>query len=115
MENTHDLTNEELLFIYYSNKKVVDRFNKAFEHKALENVIPTPFGLIMTRRKLSDSDIAELQNDTEYVICKGIVNKLGIIVEVIESIGDDYSYIKKIFEPKIDLSTKDLFEDDSEG
>ena len=109
MENTHELSNEELMYIYYNNKKLVDKFDKAFEEKALKSVVPTPFGLIMTRRKLSEEDINTLRNEPEYVISKNIINKLSIIIEFIESTGDDYSYIKKIFEqeemfpPKEDL------------
>lgn len=103
MENTHDLTNEELMYIYYQNKTLNDRFEKAFSDKGLNSVMPTPWGIMMNFRPLTVDDIASIKKEPDYIISKKVVEKLHVIAEFIESSGEDFSHVKNIYKRKEDF------------
>lgn len=102
MENTHDLTNEELMYIYYQNKTLNDRFEKAFKDQGLQSMMPTPFGVMMNFRPLSPEDITSLKKEPDYIISKNVVEKLHVIAEFIEASGEDFSHVKNIYKQKGD-------------
>jgi len=81
----NELTNEEVLFIYFSNKEQLDAYNNIFEDEGTESVIELgEAGRIIIFNKFTEDALAELADDPHYLSVKAMNAKLEPIASMIE-------------------------------
>jgi hypothetical protein len=98
--NINELNNEEVLFLYFSNRKWVDTYDDIFEHKSIEDRLEIlDFGQVTVTRYLHEEDIDEMVKRDHYKYCTGINDKLAPIVDIIEEADSVlYKSVKDCFE-----------------
>jgi hypothetical protein len=98
--NINELNNEEVLFLYFSNRKWVETYEDIFEHKNIEDVLDIlDFGQVRVTRYLQDEDIDEMVTRDHYKYCMSINQKLGPIADIIEEADSVlYNQVKDCFE-----------------
>ncbi|NBP16058.1 hypothetical protein EBU95_16980 [bacterium] len=99
MGSYHNLDNEEVVFIYLSNRRFIDQYNAIFEQGGLETVADiTPDSYIVTFRPFDEEQLLQMMDDTHYKYCLGIDEKLKPIVELIrEELPDLYKKVTHSF------------------
>lgn len=80
-----DLNNEEVLFMYFSNRKWVDTYDDIFEHKSIEDVMSIlDFGQIRVTQNLSDEDIERIKETHHYKMAMAVERKLYPLTDMIQ-------------------------------
>lgn len=99
MSNYHNLDNEELIFVYLTNKRFVDKYNFIFEEGGIESVMDLSSDTyVVGFRKMSEQDLINLLDDPHYKYCLSVDEKLTPIVEIIrDTIPDLYDKVEKSF------------------
>ena len=83
--NLNELTNEEVLFIYFSNKEQLDTYDLIIEEEGTESVIELgDAGRIIVFNKFTEDALAELADDPHYLSVKAMHAKLEPIANMIE-------------------------------
>ena len=95
----HNLDNEEVVFIFLTNKRFLDQYNTIFEHGGLETVADiTPDAYIVTFRPFDEEQLMGMLDDKHYKYCMSIHEKLKPIVELIrEELPDLYNKVAEAF------------------
>lgn len=91
-----DLTNEEILLIFYRFSGFIEKTESAFENKKIASPIDTPYGQGSIFKIISDEDISKLKCSDNYVLSKALVEKLKPIIEVIEEHPEYKEYSDKL-------------------
>jgi hypothetical protein len=99
MGNFHNLDNEEILFIYITNKKFLDKYESIFDAGGIEKSLDLQEGgLITAFRMLTDEDIDEIKKDNHYLYCLSVDKKLSPIIDIIrETLPELYDKILESF------------------
>lgn len=80
----HNLTNEEIVFMYYVSSSVVLQYDDAFTEKSLTQSIATDVSVIETTIELPQDLIDELLKSQHYLLMKEISIKLKPIYDLIK-------------------------------
>jgi hypothetical protein len=99
MSNYHNLDNEEVVFLYLSNKKFIDQYNTIFENGGIESVVDlSDSAYVVGFKQLSEQDLLNLMDDPHYKYCVNVNEKLEPIVELIrETLPKLYNMVEKSF------------------
>jgi len=97
--NINELSNEEVLFLYFSNRKWVETYEDIFEHKNIEDRLDIlDFGHVTVTRYLHDEDIDDMVKRDHYKYSMSINEKLGPIADIIEEADSVlYNHVKDCF------------------
>ena len=88
--NLNELDNEEVLFMYFNNRKWLDDYEDIFEHKSIIDTIDIlDFGNVSVTRYLSDEDVDKIKETKHYAYALMIDQKLAPIAEMIEDIDSN--------------------------
>lgn len=91
----NELSNEEVLFMYFSNRKWLTTYEEIFEYKSMEETLEIlDFGKVTVTKYIPDDEIEKLKESEHYLYAVGIQEKLGPIVDMIEDI--DLSLYEKV-------------------
>ena len=99
MSKYHNLDNEEVVFLYLSNRKFVDQYDIIFEQGGIESVMDlSDSAYVVGFKEMSEQDLLDLMDDPHYKYCLGVDKKLSPIVELIrETLPDLYIKVEKSF------------------
>lgn len=90
MGTFHNLDNEEVIFIYLSNQKFLEKYNEVFEIGGIESYTDlSESTVISTFKQLTEEDIMELLEDPHYKYCLSVEKKLKPIVDIIQDAFPD--------------------------
>lgn len=88
--NLNELDNEEVLFMYFSNRKWLEEYEDIFKHKNVVDAIDIlDFGNVSVTRYLSDEEIDKMKETKHYAYVVMIDEKLAPIAEMIEDIDSN--------------------------
>ena len=95
----HGLTNEEILFVYMSNKKRIETYSLILEKRGIYNELEIPeVGYVSVFRNMGEEDLAEMLESPHYKLALQIQEKLEPIADMIqENLPEEYEKIDKIF------------------
>ena len=80
-----ELSNSEILFLYFNNQLIVDKYQNIFETKAYKTTVEIfDLGEIIINHNVSDEDISEMESSEYYNAALSISDKLSVVVELIE-------------------------------
>jgi len=80
----HNLTNEEIIFLYYVSSSVVIQYEETFSDESIVQTLPTEIGSVEVKIELPKDFIDEIKNSKHYIIMKQIYLKLKPIYELIK-------------------------------
>ena len=97
--NLNELDNEEILFLYFSNRKWVDEYEDIFEHKSIIDTIDIlDFGNVSVTRYITDEGMDKIKESKHYKYALMIDEKLSPIAEMIGDIDSNlFNKIKDCF------------------
>jgi len=97
--NLNNLTNEEILMIYFSNKLVLDRYNKSLEIGSHRSVIEIfDLGSIVITTNLTEEDLEDIRTSEHYNLVKKMNDQFEPISEMIyEADPSLYNKINEFF------------------
>ena len=85
----HNLSNQEIVFLYLVSKGITDQYEEAVKEKTLEQNIPTEMGVIVLEHEIPKELADELLKGTHYTNFKSIEGKLKSIYELIRDTEPD--------------------------
>jgi hypothetical protein len=99
----HNLTNEEIIFLYFVGTSVVTQYEEAFDDNSLTQSIATDLGVMEVKTEISKELLEEMLKSKHYVMMKEIVNKLHPIYilikeaqpEMVSEMDDIFNYKPK--------------------
>jgi len=84
MSGYHNLGNEEVIFIYLTNKKFLDQYNSIFEQGGVESIMDlSESAYVVGFKQMSEQDLMDLMDDDHFMYCQAVDAKLAPIVELI--------------------------------
>ena len=95
----NELTNEEVLFMYFENHNWLTRYQNIIKEKVIVDQMNI-IGLteIRVAEKLEDEDIDEICKTPHYKMCVSVHEKLHPIVELIEEVNPElYNKVQLYF------------------
>lgn len=94
-----ELTNEEVLFMYFSNRKWLDVYEDIFKYKELNDRLDIlDVGFVTVTQKLEDSDIERISESRHYKLASNVEIKLYPLVDMIqEADADLYNSVVECF------------------
>jgi hypothetical protein len=95
----NELTNEEVLFMYFENHNWLTRYQSIIKEKVIVDQMNI-IGLteIRVTEKLEDEDIDEICKAPHYKMCVSVHEKLHPIVELIEEVNPElYNKVQLYF------------------
>lgn len=98
MTGYHNLSNEEIVFLYNVANAVVSQYEEAYAESSLTQSISTDIGLMEVKTELPKELLDEMLKSKHYTLMKQVVEKLNPI----------YSLIKDA-EPELIIDIDDLF------
>lgn len=95
----NELSNEEVLFIYFSNRKWLNTYEDIFQYKNVEETLEIlDFGKVTVTKYMTDEEIEKLKESEHYHYATNIQEKLGPVVDMIEDIDSNlYEKVKQCF------------------
>lgn len=82
--NLNELSNKELLFVYFSNKSLYDLYETVLADKKYESIVDMfDMGSIIIKNTLFDEEIVEIQNSEHYKYVVDLHEKLEPIAAII--------------------------------
>lgn len=82
--NLNELSNKELLFVYFSNKSTYDLYQTVIADKKYESIVDMfDMGSIIIKNTLFDEEIVEIQNSDHYTYVASLNEKLEPIATII--------------------------------
>ncbi len=104
----HDLSNEEIVFLYNVAKSVVTQYEDTFLNSSLKQSLSTDMGIIEVRTLISDDVIETLSKSKHYTIMKNVMSKLENIYDlIVDTEPELVEEINKIFDIKLDESEEE--------
>jgi hypothetical protein len=102
MSKYHNLDNEEVIFLYLSNRKFVEQYDIIFEQGGVESVMDlSDSAYVVGFKQMSEQDLMDLMEDPHYKYCVSVDKKLEPIVELIrETLPELYTKVEKSFTNK---------------
>ena len=102
MSKYHNLDNEEVVFLYLSNRKFVEQYDIIFEQGGVESVMDlSDSAYVVGFKQMSEQDLMDLMDDPHYKYCVSVDKKLEPIVELIrETLPELYTKVEKSFTNK---------------
>jgi len=102
MSKYHNLDNEEVVFLYLSNKKFVEQYDIIFEQGGVESIMDlSDSAYVVGFKQMSEQDLLDLMEDSHYKYCVSVDKKLSPIVELIrETLPELYTKVEKSFSNK---------------
>lgn len=102
MSKYHNLDNEEVVFLYLSNKKFVEQYDIIFEQGGVESIMDlSDSAYVVGFKQMSEQDLLNLMDDPHYKYCVSVDKKLSPIVELIrETLPELYKMVEKSFSNK---------------
>ena len=99
MSKYHNLDNEEVVFLYLSNRKFVEQYDIIFEQGGVESVMDlSDSAYVVGFKQMSEQDLMDLMDDPHYKYCVSVDKKLEPIVELIrETLPELYTKVEKSF------------------
>jgi len=95
MSKYHNLDNEEVVFLYLSNRKFVDQYDIIFEQGGIESIMDlSDSAYVVGFKQMSEQDLLDLMEDPHYKYCVS-VDKL-----IRETLPDLYTKVQKSFTNK---------------
>ena len=102
MSKYHNLDNEEVIFLYLSNRKFVEQYDIIFEQGGVESVMDlSDSAYVVGFKQMSEQDLMDLMDDPHYKYCLSVDKKLEPIVELIrETLPELYTKVENSFTNK---------------
>lgn len=96
--NLNELSNKELLFVYFSNKSIYDLYETVLADKKYESIVDMfDMGSIIIKNTLFDEEIVEIQNSEHYKYVVDLHEKLEPIASIIGEVDSKlYEDIQEI-------------------
>lgn len=96
--NLNELSNKELLFVYFSNKSVYDLYETVLTDKKYESIVDMfDMGSIIIKNTLFDEEIVEIQNSEHYKYVVDLNDKLEPIATIIGEVDSKlYEEIQEV-------------------
>jgi hypothetical protein len=96
--NLNELSNKELLFVYFSNKSLYDLYETVLADKKYESIVDMfDMGSIIIKNTLFDEEIVEIQNSEHYKYVVDLHEKLEPIASIIGEVDSKlYEDIQEI-------------------
>jgi hypothetical protein len=85
----HNLSNQEIVFLYLVSRGITDQYEEAVKQKTLEQDIPTEMGIITLEHEIPKELADELLKGVHYTNFKSIEVKLKSFYELIEDTEPD--------------------------
>lgn len=82
----HNLTNEEIVFLYYVASSVVEQYEETFTDESITQTLPTEIGSVEVTIDLPKDFIEEIRESKHYTIMKQVYIKLKPIYELIKEV-----------------------------
>ena len=84
MSGYHGLDNEEVVFVYLTNKKFLDQYNMIFDQGGVESIMDlSETAYVVGFKQMTEQDLMDLLDDPHYKYCQTVDKKLEPIVELI--------------------------------
>jgi hypothetical protein len=82
--NLNELSNNELLFVYFSNKVIYDLYETVLADKKYESIVDMfDMGSIIIKNTLFDEELTEIKNSEHYKYVVDLHEKLEPIATII--------------------------------
>lgn len=95
----HNLTNEEIVFIYLFSKSIKEQYEIVFENKSISQNIPTELGTVKVETLIPGEVLSEMLEAKHYLLMKSVYEKLKPLYEIIADVEPEIvEEIKPIFE-----------------
>lgn len=95
----HNLTNEEIVFIYLFSKSIKEQYEIVFENKSISQNIPTELGTFKVETAIPNEVVSEMLEAKHYILMKSVYDKLKPLYELISEVEPEVvEEIKIIFE-----------------
>lgn len=99
----HNLTNEEIVFLYYVSSSIVKQYENTFADKAITQTLPTDKGVAEITTSFSSEFIDEIKQSKHYTVMKDVQAKLKPIFLLIKDVEPEMvKEIDDLFNFKID-------------
>jgi hypothetical protein len=83
-----DLTNEELVLVYYRLDNYFSTLNKNLEKNVISKQVETPMGVATAIKEVPKEHVAKFKESHYYNTLTSIINKLKPVVAIIEECDD---------------------------
>ena len=80
----HNLTNEEIVFLYYVSTSVISQYEETFDDQSITQTLPTELGSMEVTIDLPEDIIKEIKESEHYKIMKQVSLKLKPIYDLIK-------------------------------
>jgi hypothetical protein len=95
----HNLTNEEIVFMYLFSKSIKEQYESVFEMGSISQIVPTEFGTIKVDTELPNDLISEMLDAKHYILMRSVHDKLKPLYELIIEVEPEIvTEIRQIFE-----------------
>lgn len=85
----HNLTNEEIIFLYNVSSSVVEQYEETFDGKTIKQTLPTEMGSIEVTIGLPADFLEEIKESKHYTVMKQVYIKLKPLYELIKEAEPD--------------------------
>jgi hypothetical protein len=97
----HNLSNEEIVFLFFVSKSIVDQYETVYNDQVIEQTIPTDFGVMKLGTAIPKELVEEMLKSKHYLFMKSINEKLLPIYEIIKDVEPDLvQEVEILFEKK---------------
>ncbi len=97
----HNLSNEEIVFLFFVSKSIVDQYETVYNDQVIEQTIPTDFGVMKLGTAIPKELVEEMLKSKHYLFMKSINEKLLPIYEIIKDVESDLvQEVEILFEKK---------------
>jgi hypothetical protein len=99
MSNFHNLDNEEVIFIYMTNRKFIEQYEGIFSNRGVESAVDlSDNAYVVSFKEMTEQDLLDLLDDPHYKYCLSVEEKLAPIVELIqEELPELYNKVASSF------------------
>lgn len=110
------LAPSDLCFVYFAIKELVDSYEDIVKSgKVISTIDIDEFNQITRVTHLTDDQLENITNQSDFVKAKSIIKKLESVVELIqESEPEIYKEVENIFNKRLNKDTSDDFEEEDE-
>jgi hypothetical protein len=85
----HNLTNEEIIFLYNVSSSVVEQYEETFDGKTITQTLPTEMGSVEVTIGLPADFLEEIKESKHYTVMKQVYIKLKPLYELIKEAEPD--------------------------